>query len=247
MKKTTPQTKFEEIPCNLCGSEHYKVMYPAQHDKEKDKDLAKKFRASGDELLIDQLVKCKRCSLQYVNPRVKEKLIIQGYSVGDDPVFVSQATARERTFFSALKGIEKYIPQKGKVLDVGTAGGSFLSAAKRRGWEVYGCEPNKWMAAWGKKMWMKHGALDYRECQGDDLKVKAHDGMKPLSYAKLTKAKSNETVWFSYIVFKNKAHRNAVNTKVMKDPVMNDPKWAKMAMPFDPKRMAYGGFKVAVC
>jgi uncharacterized protein YbaA (DUF1428 family) len=96
------------------------------------------------------------------------------------------------------------------------------------------------MASQAGKIWRKYGALDYRECAGDDLKVK---GL--VSFPKLAKAKSGETVMFSYIVYKSKAHRNQVNAKVMKDPrlaKMMDPK----KMPFDVKRMAYGGFKVVV-
>jgi uncharacterized protein YbaA (DUF1428 family) len=106
--------------------------------------------------------------------------------------------------------------------------------------------PKKNLAAYRKlareagKIWRKHGALDYKECIGDDLKVK---GL--VSFPKMVKAKSGETVFFSYIVYKSKAHRNQVNAKVMKDPRL-----AKMCdpnkMPFDVKRMAYGGFKVIV-
>jgi len=104
----------------------------------------------------------------------------------------------------------------------------------------------KKMAAMGQKVWMKHGALDYKECMGEDLKVKSQGGMKPSSFPLLTKIKKGETVWFSYIVFKNRKHRDQVNAKVMKDPIMNDPKWANMPMPFDHRRMAYGGFSVEV-
>jgi len=96
------------------------------------------------------------------------------------------------------------------------------------------------MAQMAGKVWREHGALDYKECVGDDLKVK---GL--VSFPKMVKAKSGETVFFSYIVYKSKAHRNQVNAKVMKDPRL-----AKMCdpnkMPFDVKRMAYGGFKVLV-
>ena len=90
------------------------------------------------------------------------------------------------------------------------------------------------------KVWRDHGALDYKECAGDDLKVK---GLTP--FPRLARLKPGETVFFSYIVYKSKAHRNQVNARVMKDPRMNkmmDPK----KMPFDLKRMAYGGFKVVV-
>lgn len=100
----------------------------------------------------------------------------------------------------------------------------------------------KKMAAIGKKMWMKHGALDYKECIIDDLKPK----WVTFTFPKMVKAKPNETVFFSYITFRSKMHRNQVNAKVMKDPAMNDPKYKDMPMPFDMKRMAYAGFKVVV-
>ena len=90
------------------------------------------------------------------------------------------------------------------------------------------------------KLWREHGALDYRECVGDDLK---HKGMT--SFIGPAKAKPSETVVFSYIVFKSRAHRDKVNAKVM-----SDPRLAKMMdmnkVPFDCKRMLYGGFKVLV-
>lgn len=102
------------------------------------------------------------------------------------------------------------------------------------------------MATIGKKLWMKYGALDYKECIGADLRPKGMGGPTPLSFLTTTKAKSGETVWFSFVVFKSKQHRDQVNKRVMKDPVMNDPQWQKMIMPFDVKRMSYGGFKVVV-
>ncbi len=98
------------------------------------------------------------------------------------------------------------------------------------------------MAQKGGKVWKKYGAVEYFECVGDDLKSK-WSGIK---FPKTVKAKSNETVIFSFIVFKSKSHRNHVNAKVMKDPIMNDPKYKEEEMPFDMKRMVYGGFKVIV-
>lgn len=148
---TQNRNALEKVPCNLCGSSAHKIIYESRYDQEKDKDLAKKFRSSGDELLIDQLVQCPKCRLKFINPRLKQNLIIEGYTEGEDPLFISQADARERTFFKALRKIEKYAPKKGKILDVGTAGGSFLAAAKKRGWTVSGCEPNKWLVDWGNK------------------------------------------------------------------------------------------------
>ena len=90
------------------------------------------------------------------------------------------------------------------------------------------------------KIWIEHGALEFRECVGDDLKVK---GMAPFTRA--ARARRGETVFFSWIVYRSRAHRDRVNAKVMNDPRladMMDPK----AMPFDAKRMVYGGFRVLV-
>jgi uncharacterized protein YbaA (DUF1428 family) len=88
------------------------------------------------------------------------------------------------------------------------------------------------------KVWRDHGALEYRECVGDDLNT-----TMGVSFPRRIKAKRGETVVFSWIMFKSRAHRDTVNAKVMKDPrlaEMMDPK----AMPFDMKRILYGGFTV---
>jgi uncharacterized protein YbaA (DUF1428 family) len=106
--------------------------------------------------------------------------------------------------------------------------------------------PKKNLAAYKKmaqaaaKVWMDHGALEYRECAGDDLKIK---GMPP--FGKAVDAKPSETVVFSWITYKSRAHRDRVNAAVMKDPRMDKMMEGKK-MPFDPKRMRYGGFQVIV-
>src|SRR5690606_28825129 len=91
------------------------------------------------------------------------------------------------------------------------------------------------------KVWREHGALQYVEAVADDVKPG-----KVTSFPQSVKVKRDETVVFAWIVFKSRAHRDRVNAAVMKDPRMDmDP--AKMAsMPFDMKRMIYGGFKIAV-
>ena len=96
------------------------------------------------------------------------------------------------------------------------------------------------MAKKAGKIWREHGALEYRECVGDDLNVKIG-----LPFPRLTKLKAGETVVFSWIVYKSRAHRNKVNAKVIKDPRMNGMCDAK-SMPFDIKRMSFGGFSVLV-
>ena len=97
----------------------------------------------------------------------------------------------------------------------------------------------KKMATMGKKAWMAAGALHYFECVGDDLKPH----MGSIGFQKMAKLKPNETAIFAFIIFKSKAHRNKVNAEVMKG--FADMKMPK-SMPFDPKNMAYGGFKTIV-
>ena len=95
------------------------------------------------------------------------------------------------------------------------------------------------MAEQGRKAWMKHGALDYKECVGDDLAPKF-----AAPFTRLLKLKPTETAVFAYIVFKSRAHRDQVNKKVMKE--MNEAGGMPKDMPFDMKRMVYGGFDVMV-
>ena len=89
------------------------------------------------------------------------------------------------------------------------------------------------------KIWREHGALEFRECVGDDL-----NAPMGVPFPRTIKLKPAETVMFSWIVFRSRAHRDRVNAKVMKDPRLAnmDPK----SMPFDSSRMLYGGFKVLV-
>jgi len=91
------------------------------------------------------------------------------------------------------------------------------------------------------KVWKDHGALEYVECVGDD--VKPQKGMGS-SFPKVTRLKAGETVVFSWIVYKSRAHRDAVNTKVVQDPRLD--KMMADAEKFDMKRMNYGGFTVLV-
>jgi uncharacterized protein YbaA (DUF1428 family) len=111
----------------------------------------------------------------------------------------------------------------------------FLLPVPRKKLDAY-----RQMARKAGRVWRDHGAVEYREWVGDDLKVKMG-----VPFTRPVKVKPGETVVFSWIVYKSRAHRDRVNAKVMKDPrlaAMMDPK----SMPFDVKRMAYGGFKILV-
>ena len=105
---------LEFVSCGLCGADEFDVVHEARYDQEKDLDLVQKFRASGDELLIDRLVKCGKCGLQYVNPRLRGDLIFTSYTEGEDETYVSQLAARERTFDASLVEIERLAGGRGK-------------------------------------------------------------------------------------------------------------------------------------
>jgi len=111
----------------------------------------------------------------------------------------------------------------------------FLLPIPRRNIERY-----KKMARLAATVWREHGALEYREAVGDDLKVKWGT-----AFPRVARAKSGETVIFAWIVYQSRAHRDRVNRKVMKDPRLAE-MMQGMDMPFDMKRMSYGGFRVIV-
>jgi uncharacterized protein YbaA (DUF1428 family) len=90
------------------------------------------------------------------------------------------------------------------------------------------------------KIWKEHGALEYKECAGDDMNVKFG-----VPFPKTMNVKKGETVIFAFVVFKSRAHRDKVNAKVMKDKRLTEAMDASK-MPFDCKRMVYGGFKTIV-
>ncbi|HLC84830.1 MAG TPA: DUF1428 family protein [Candidatus Nanoarchaeia archaeon] len=108
------------------------------------------------------------------------------------------------------------------------------------------CVPKNKVAAYRKmselagKVWMEHGALQYVEAIGNDF----HGMPEALGFPKMARAKKGEAIMFSWIMYNNKAHRNAVNAKVIKDKRLDN--YADKPMPFDMKRMAYGGFVTIV-
>lgn len=104
----------------------------------------------------------------------------------------------------------------------------------------------KKMAEEGRDAWMKHGALEYFECRGDDLKQQEMGDQKSRAFAEMTGATSDENVWFSFIVFESRAHRDEVNKKVMAEMSEKYKDASDFSMPVDMTKMAYGGFEVAV-
>jgi len=100
------------------------------------------------------------------------------------------------------------------------------------------------MAEMGRDSWMKHGALQYFECKGDDLKQQEMGDMKSRAFPEMAGATADDNVWFSFIVFNSKEHRDEVNKKVMDE--MSEMDMGDFEMPSDMTKMAYGGFEVAV-
>lgn len=102
------------------------------------------------------------------------------------------------------------------------------------------------MAEEGRDAWMRHGALQYFECRGDDLKQQEMGDEKSRDYKEMAGAGEDENVWFSFIVFESKEHRDEVNEKVMKEMGEEYADKPDFEMPADMTKMAYGGFSVAV-
>jgi uncharacterized protein YbaA (DUF1428 family) len=102
------------------------------------------------------------------------------------------------------------------------------------------------MAEMGRNSWMKHGALQYFECEGDDLKQQEMGDEKSRAFSEMANAGGDENVWFSFIVFNSKEHRDEVNKKVMEEMSENYKDQSDFTMPTDMKKMAYGGFEVKV-
>jgi uncharacterized protein YbaA (DUF1428 family) len=107
-------------------------------------------------------------------------------------------------------------------------------------------EEYKKMAEGGRDSWMKHGALAYYESRQNDLKPQEMGDLKTRHFAEMAGATSEDEVWFSYIVFKSKEHRDEVNAKVMAEMAEQMAGHENDPMPFDMQRMAYGGFQVEV-
>jgi len=107
-------------------------------------------------------------------------------------------------------------------------------------------EMYKEMATGGRDAWMNHGALNYFECRGTDLTPHEHGDLKTRAFAEMTGATEADDVWFSFITFASKEHRDEVNKKVMDEMTEQMKSHENDPMPFEVHRMSYGGFQVEV-
>ena len=102
------------------------------------------------------------------------------------------------------------------------------------------------MAELGRDSWMRHGALEYFECKSEDLKQQEMGPEKSRSFSEMTGAGDGDDVWFSFIVFESRKHRDEVNKKVMEEMEETYKEQSDFVSPIEMDQMAYGGFEVLV-
>jgi SAM-dependent methyltransferase len=149
---------FEHCHCPICGGAPFSIVKPEAYPPHLvTEELIQIYRSSSDHALMDRLVSCNRCGLLYLNPRIRQALILAGYSEAIDPAFVEQNEYRIAGFKRALsKACSKVLNTIGcecEVLDVGCGGGAFLKAAADMGYRGIGVEPSKWLCEFGKRQY----------------------------------------------------------------------------------------------
>lgn len=147
--QTLDSSLWEQVDCNLCGSKSKKVKYEGTTDLDTQKMLTS-YSASSNFISQETLVECQNCELVYTSPRLRRDLILKSYTEAEDPMYVSQAEGRIRSFETCLKAVEKFKKQ-GNILDVGAAAGFFLKVAKDKGWNTYGIEPSQYLSNFGNQ------------------------------------------------------------------------------------------------
>lgn len=154
---------FETIQCPLCSETDFSVVYPGKFPENLSREfLTNVYRSSSDQMLFEQVVRCTRCGLVYLNPRLKSNFIVDSYAEGEDRTFIEQDAFRIRTFTSALRRLSREhglaLSSETRALDIGCAGGAFLRAACDLGISAIGIEPSKWLGDYARST---HG-LDVR-------------------------------------------------------------------------------------
>jgi SAM-dependent methyltransferase len=154
---------IETVPCPVCGAEPFEVLRPARYPAAVGKEELKEiYHASSDRVPLDQVVRCRSCSMVYLNPRPIPALMLSGYANAEDPMFVAQNEARIQAFGKTLGSVMRRLKLDARwrrLLDVGCAGGAFLVAARRYGFETVGVEPGRWLASYARNRHL----LDIRE------------------------------------------------------------------------------------
>lgn len=149
-----------EVNCPVCASNNFHVKYEPWVDID---DPVKLYGAASGVQGTQRLVQCNQCNMIYENPRYPDEVILSGYMCSEEGGHDSQYPMRVESFYGALKSLKGQIPDiGGRVLDIGTAGGAFLDAANKYGYDVVGLEPSKYLVEQGKKRGLKiiQGTLD---------------------------------------------------------------------------------------
>ncbi len=143
---TAPPEGLEFVPCNLCRSQPYVVLY-AGNSHGAAEPGAQAFRCTSEEHGdFTNIVQCKNCGLIYENPRERETAIEAQYAEVEDPTYERETGGRIRTFSKLLDRLQTFAPASGRLLDVGSYTGVFLELAAGRGWKPVGVEPSRWAA-----------------------------------------------------------------------------------------------------
>ena len=145
-------TVMEHVPCNACGADDAQVLYPMLDQRRVEAiPLDERFAASSDIQGGEQIVRCRRCGLAYMNPRVIPSSIMAGYTEADNSTYVSQSSGRMSTFRRCVKLLEPYAGTHRRVIDIGCAGGFFVKAADEAGWEAHGVEPSRHLVGYARR------------------------------------------------------------------------------------------------
>ena len=145
-------TVMEHVPCNACGADDAQVLYPMLDQRRVEAiPLDERFAASSDIQGGEQIVRCRRCGLAYMDPRVIPSSIMAGYTEADNSTYVSQSSGRMSTFRRCVKLLEPYAGTHRRAIDIGCAGGFFVKAADEAGWEVHGVEPSRYLVDYARR------------------------------------------------------------------------------------------------
>lgn len=147
-KNQTDRAVFESIACDLCGSREYKVLIEPEVT---EFDPLEVLTASKGIRGTQRIVRCLKCGLVYVNPRINAKIVADSYKDAIDEVYVQGAAGRQHTFRQCARKISQWRKPPGRLLDIGCAAGFFVREARDRGWDAIGIEPSKWLVSWGVK------------------------------------------------------------------------------------------------
>jgi 2-polyprenyl-3-methyl-5-hydroxy-6-metoxy-1,4-benzoquinol methylase len=149
-------TILEAVSCPLCGGASYDVLFPAAYpDSLTSGELLRVYSSSSEQRLMDQLVRCRSCSMSYLNPRVKSEIILNSYRDAQDVTHWEQSAPRIATFKRSLLWLFHRLGMQPssdlRILDIGSAGGYFLRAAADLGCSPTGIEPSVWLSEAGRK------------------------------------------------------------------------------------------------